>query len=482
MPSKSRWALNPRKWFGAISKAAHKRDQKSDINNAMTTSRAIPSTSTTPHLLPARSKTKVLPINDNNHTSSTTTVLSFTNFQLPAFNARREKTSTFLTPSSTLFNRANTFVPTRLEPSIRKNGQYSEHLAVDATRCPTQTTVSDTSKVLLSPSLSSQYGNLSQQIATINQSEINMSSLSAQCLVDYPQNSSTNFIEKCPSPARTSSSLSIDDNDQSSSSGVFTDERTDLNDQYRTASKDTLSTLDVLSIDSIVDSQTSLNHCESRPMVHRYRLPMPTFARIDNKPVQLQRETPIIRFQRAHSAEGILKDNQISSPIITKTRQSSAAIVKKIERRIPTSRSPPITLEKAGFVRIANDTYRLTADKDNHLYRRERKNSVIQYSTFDDSLPPANDEESYARLPRTSSTEQLNNNNIQNDVRAMVDDYLRPMVSSLNKTTYRSTKAHHRSKRFQTNNENVQITIEHITDKLLSSIDCSTYEQYQRSY
>jgi hypothetical protein len=64
----------------------------------------------------------------------------------------------------------------------------------------------------------------------------------------------------------------------------------------------------------------------------------------------------------------------------------------------------------------------------------------------------------------------------------MVGDYLRPMVSSINKTTSRTTKTHPRSKRSQANNEHVQINIDDITDKLLSSIDCSTYAQYQRCY
>jgi len=80
-------------------------------------------------------------------------------------------------------------------------------------------------------------------------------------------------------------------------------------------------------------------------------------------------------------------------------------------------------------------------------------------------------------LPRTSSTEQLNTN-IQHDLRAIVDDYLRPMIDSVNGETIESTKkpSHHRSKR------NAQINIDELTDKLLSSMDCSTYSQYQRCY
>jgi hypothetical protein len=358
MPSKSRWALNPRKWFGTISNAAQKREQKTHMNVVV---KSLPSTSTVPSLLTSRSKTKVIPvstINDNNYANSTAPVLSFTQFQLPPFNVRREKTSTLITTTSTLTSRTNTFVPTRIEPSIRKSGQSNEILSVDATRWTTQAPAYDTSKLLLSPSISSPYGNFSQQNSTNKQSEINISNLSSQCLIDFPRSSSNNFIEKCSSPARShSSSSSLDDNDdhdRSSSSGVFTDERTDVNDHHRTASKDTLSTLDIVSMESIVDSQISLNHYQTRPMVHRYRLPMPTFETGDDKPVELQREKPIIRFHRAHSAEGMLKDNQGTPPLAIKIRQSSAAIAKKIEKRMPTSRSPTSTLGKAGLVRVAN--------------------------------------------------------------------------------------------------------------------------------
>jgi hypothetical protein len=480
MPSKSRWTLNPRKWFGTISNSAHKQAKKPQIKNSVgplpATTQTNRSISIVPRLLTSKNRTKVIPtsssINDNNYINNTNNFASFTQFQLPPFSVRREKTSTLL----------NTLLPTRIEPSIRKNSQFKEELAIDTTRWYTETKVYDISKSFIT----SQYEKNSQENSSEKQTEVNLSNISNQCVIGYPQNLSNNFIEKTPPPTRSHSLSSIDDNDEqdkSSSSGIFTDERADLNDRHCTTSKDTLSTVEALSIESIPDSQISLNHFQSRQVIHPYRLPLSAFQTINTKSSQLQRQTPISRFHRSHSAENILKDNQITSPIITKSRQSSAAIAKKIEKRIPISRSPPITLEKAGFVRISNATYRLTIAKDDHLYHRQRQNSIVQYLNYEDSLPPANNEESYATLPRTSSTEQLNNN-LQNDLRAIVDDYLRPTVALINKTTYQSTKNHPRSKRSQNNNNNeqTQINIEDITDKLLSSIDCSTYAQYQRCY
>ncbi|CAF2629391.1 unnamed protein product [Rotaria sp. Silwood2] len=493
MPSKGRWTLNPRKWFGTLSSASHKPDRKSQIMNSAApristvaapvpattiTTRKMPSTlTTTPRLLTARNKINVMPTSSINDNSCSNAVSSCTQFQLPAFSMRREKSSTLLS-SSKLLNHANVLVPKRTEPSIRKCSQLNEELSIDATRWNAEQIANDRSKLL-----SSSHGNFLQQNSIDRQqSEINISILSNECIVDYPQSLSNNFIEKFRSSIQTRSSSSIDDNDvhdESTSSGIFTDERTDTNDGHRPPSKDTLSILDVLSVESIDDSQTSLNHCQSHSFVPCHRLPISTLETNDNKSSQVQRQKLTNRSHRACSADDILKENLINTPVITKSRQSSAAIVKKIEKRIPTSRSPTATLEKAGFVRIANDTYRLTMNKDNHLYRRQRRNSVIQYSNYEDSLPPANNEESYATIPRTSSTEQLNDN-VHNDLRAIVDDCLRPIAASINKTPDRSRKNHPRSKRSHTNNEPIQINIEDMIDKLLSSVDCSAYAQYQR--
>ncbi|CAF1147882.1 unnamed protein product [Rotaria sordida] len=492
MPSKGRWTLNPRKWFGTLSSASHKPDRKSQIINSTATgtlkvaapipapattitTREMPSTlTTTPRLLTARNKIKAMPtfstMNDNN---SSNAVSSYTQFQLPAFNMQREKSATLLS-SSKFFNNGNLLVPKRTEPSIRKNVQLNETLSIDTTRCNNEQIINDRSKLL-----SSSHGNFLQQNSIDpQQSQINISILSNECIVDFPQSFSNHFLEKFRPSIQTRSSSSMDDNDirdESTSSGIFTDERTDINDGHRSPSKDTLSILDIISVESIDDSQTSLNHCQSHSFVPCHRLLTSTLEINDNKLSPLQRQKPIGRSHRTCSAEDILKDNQINTPVITKSRQSSAAIVKKIEKRIPTNRSPTATLEKSGFVRIANDTYRLTMDKDNHLYRRQHRNSIIQCSNYDDSLPPANDEESYATIPRTSSTEQLNDN-LQNDARAIVDDCLRPIVASINKTSDRSRKHHHRSKRSHTNNEPIQINIDDmIVFSTSSSSSLNTY-------
>ena len=140
MPSKGRWALNPRKWFGTISNAAHQRDKKPPSNNPIITlppsvkgTRTDPSTTVVPRILASRNKTKVTPIltvEDNNYTTSTNTMGSFTQFHLPPFQARREKT-TLLSASSNGFRRPKVVLPTRLEPSIRKNFPSKEETKVE---------------------------------------------------------------------------------------------------------------------------------------------------------------------------------------------------------------------------------------------------------------------------------------------------------------------------------------------------------------
>jgi hypothetical protein len=485
MPLKRRWALNPRKWFGSISSAAHKRERNSQLIDHIIPlppqvakpTRPITQTALVPRILTSKSKTKITPvlsINDNNnnyYTRSANAFGSIVQFQVPLFNTGREKTVGS-------FNPTNTFVST-----IRKTGQSKEEISMNASRKSAETISCNTSKLLKS---SLQYGNILQQSSIEKQSEMNISNLSDRDLLDCLQDLSNDFSKSSLLPRRShsSSSLSIDDRDtrdESSSSGVFTDERADINDRYRKESKDTLSTVEVLSVESIADSQTSFNHGQSRPLSHRYRLPLLSMETIENKSTQLPNESSINRSYRAYSAENILKDNPVVTPVISRNRQSSAAIIKKIEKRNLQGRSPPIPLEKAAFVRVANDTYRLTTEKDDHLYRRQRPNSVIKYLHHEDSLPPADDEESYATLPRTSSTDQLNNN-LENDLRAIVDDCLRPVAASMNKKLTQSTKIQQRSKRSQMNNEQTEINIDDITDRLLSSVACSAYSQYQRYY
>ena len=485
MPSKGRWTLNPRKWFGAIAHNSQKREKRAAMNTAAPPPmsppvivRTMPSNSSNPRPLAGKGKTKVIPalsVTAAKTIPPIRTEPSFVQFQMPAFGIRREPTSTFL--SSTRFShRLPAFVPTRTEPSIRKNPHLIEELSVDATRWNTPVTLCDNSKSLLSPSLTSQGEPFQRGTYSQEQLDMNISNISNQCLIGYAQPSRQYLLEKSSVSSRTRSSSSLDDIDdvhESSSSGIFTDERADLNEGHRTASKDTLSTLEVLSIESIIDSETSLNRCSTRPTIHHFRPTMSPFESLETKST-FQRPLTLSRAQRARSAEGLLKDTPITTPVTPRNRLSSAAIVKKIEKRVPTSRSPPETLGRAGFVRVDNDTYRLTTDKPDHLYRRHRQNSIVPPLDSDDSLPPAHDEESYARLPRASSTEQLNND-IQNDLRALVDEYLRPVMATKTKPLTRSNQVRSRAKRAHT-----PIKLEEITDKLFSSIDCSIYAQYQR--
>jgi hypothetical protein len=461
MPSKSRWTLIPRKWFGARSKVVQQCEKDNNSISrvppptATTTTRTILSTSTIPRISTSKNKIKVMPVsisNDVNKNNKTVTQL-----QLPAFCIRRQRTSTLLT-SSTAFYRQNTFHPVHTEPTIRKTTRINDELSIDTTRLNIQsmpTSIYETSK----------YENFEEN-SPIKEMDMSISNMSRCCLIDYPKHT-PNLNEECSSPTRSSSPSTIDDNDNSSSSGIFTDER------QHTESKDTLSTLEVLSIESIADSQTSLNHSQTRPIIHHYRRPMSVFETVDDQPEQ--RQTSVIQSHRSHSAEETPRDNQIITT--PKTRQSSAAIMKKIEKRFPTNRPPSGTLEKAGFVRVTHDTYRLTVKQINQL-SQPRKNSIHlyePYSNYDDTLRSANDEECYATFPRTSSTEQLNNNYQQNDLRIIVDECIRPMVSSIGKNHL--TK-NHRYKRSQ--QTHTPLNIENITDKLLSSIDYSIYARYQR--
>ena len=494
MSSKRRWALNPRKWFGTISSAAHKRDKKYPVAVSVVplpapvakSVRTISSTPLVPRILTSKKKTRITPtllINDNRYIHPNNLAGTSAPLQLLTFHTGREKTPGLMTLPTSLY-RTNTLLPTRLYPSIRKNGLLQGELSIHPARRNTEMISYDVSKLLIPPMLPFQYENLLQQNAVEKQSEMNISHVSGQNSLDGLQVSSNNLMRKNSSVRRShslsSSSSSIEDNDvrdESSSSGIFTDERADINDRQCTASKDTLSTVEVLSVESINDSQTSFDHRHTRPLAHRCRLPLSTLETVEDQSARLQSGEPMARSYRSFSAENILKDNSMLTPVIGKNRQSSAAIAKKIEKRLLTGRSPPTTLEKAGLVRVANATYRLTSDKDDHLYRRQRRNSIIQYLPYDDSLPSADNEECYATLPRTSSTEQLTN-----DLRAIVDECLRPMAELMNQTTPQLGKSSHRSRRSHTNHEHTEINIEDLTDKLLSSVDCSTYSQYQRCY
>ncbi|CAF3320074.1 unnamed protein product [Rotaria socialis] len=457
MPSNTRWTLNPRKWFGATSNANQKRDKNQNLltrapPTAAGTTRATPPINQCRS--PIKSKTRVAPtpISNDANKNRISTSTSITQLQLPAFSIRRERMSNFL--PSTVLSRQSTFIPSHTEPSIRKNGRLEEPLAIDTTRWNSQATPTSDE-----PSKHSYF--------RATQNMISMSNMSRRCLVDYPRYSA-HITKESSSPTRSSSSSSssfYDDNYNSSSSGIYTDER------QRTESKDTISTVEVLSIESIVDSPTSSRHISTRPIIHHYRRPMSVIETTEDKPQQ--RQNSLLLSNRSQSAEGILKDTQLVSTI--KSRQSAAAIVKKIEKRLPISRSPTGTLERAGFVRIGNDAYRLTVNGVNSIsrLRKSSTDSFVPYSNYEDQLRSAKNEECYATLPRTTSTEQLDNN-VHNDLRIIVDQCIRPMISSIGKNRF--TKNHNqRYKRSHINNDRTQLNIENITDKLLSSVDCSTY-------
>ena len=439
MPTKTRWTLNPKKWFGVKSKTKHQ--QEINISpiirapfTATTTTRTAASTIS--QIISGKNKVQVVPMSTPNEIPKNNPMI--TQLQLPAFGVRRERTST-------TFQRQTTFHPIPTEPTIRKKSRVDgRELSIDVTHYSIPTVPANI------------YGSLS-----VKQVDAAASNMSHQYVIDYPTRS-PNRVEECSLPSRSSSASSNhEDNDHSSSSGVFTDERP------RTASKDTLSTLEVLSIESIPDSPTSSKPSQTRPMIHHYRRPVSVFETIEDKPEQSR--TSFLVSNRSQSAEGILKENP------PKSRQTSVVIIKKTEKRSPTLCVPPAKLEKAGIVRIANDTYRLTPDK---IDPSEKKftNSFGPFSNYDDSLPPANDEECYASLPRTTSTEYLNNMNRQNDLRMIVDECIRPMISSIEKTPL--TKHHHRFKR--TSHGQAPLDIDSITDKLLSSVDYSMYTRYQR--
>ncbi|CAF5127891.1 unnamed protein product, partial [Rotaria magnacalcarata] len=286
--------LNPRKWFGTTSNASQKRDKNQNLltrapPTAPGTTRATPPINQCRS--PTKSKTRVAPTPISNDTNKNTilTSTSITQLQLPAFGIRRERMSNFL--PSAVFSRQSTFIPSHTEPSIRKNGRLEEPLAIDTTRWNSQATPSSDA-----PSKHTYFpGNFR---ATEN--IISMSNMSRQCLVDYPRYSA-HITKESSSPTRSSSSSSssfYDDNYNSSSSGIYTDER------QRTESKDTISTVEVLSIESIVDSPTSSNHISTRPIIHHYRRPMSVIETTEDKPQQ--RQNSLLLSNRSQSAEGIL--------------------------------------------------------------------------------------------------------------------------------------------------------------------------------
>ncbi|UJR30809.1 hypothetical protein I4U23_018327 [Adineta vaga] len=437
MTSKKRWTLMPRKWFGSLVNAAQKRDQEkqSQLDYIVSTS-----TLTIPKRTTGRNPT--FPSSANNSKPSNLV----TQFQLPAFNVRHGKTSTVL-PIPTIFSQTTAFGSIRQEATIREHNPSIEPLSIYTRRSIIRAKVHNPTDTHVLPRIST-----SRDYSSRKQSDAS----EHQCLLDSGQNSPRRCSKHSSSISRTHSSSSMDNND-SLSSGIFSDQQTDSIEHHPLPSKDTLSKLENLSTESLNESHTT--------PIPPYRLSIPSFETTD-KPLSYQtlNQSTTIHFHRVQSAERILKDNENNRQIITKSRQSSAAIIKKIEKRLPIHRPPSNTLEKTNFIRITNDTYRLTSTRENqHFYRRHRPNSVIQHSIYDDSLPSANNEDSYAELPRTSSTEQLDKN-LQNDLRAIVESIDHSIISS------------------STTPENPNAILENITDKLLSSMDSSIYAQYERCY
>lgn len=437
MPKNTRWSFNPKKWFGTTLKNRQKHETNS-------TRLPPPQTATTTtRTIPRNDRMKVIPISlTNDHLQRENSTI--TQLQLPAFSIRRER-------SSFTLQRQKTFHPTHTEPTIRKNIRIEEGLAIDTTR-------------FTLPMITTSIYDHFEQRPTQKPPVLSVSNMSNRCLIDYPRHI-VGEIEEYSLPSRSSSISSIgDEHDHSSSSGIYSDER------QQTPSKETLSTLEVRSIETIEDSQQSLSHLHKRPIIHHYRRPMSVINTVDDKP---QRLPSLIRSHRSQSAEDLLRENSIISPI--QSRQSSSKHHRMTDQHFSFSRSP---LGKVGFIRIANDTYRLsTTTNPLHQLNSFRKNSIdsfAPYANYDDPLPSANNVESYARLPRTSSTEQLNHDQLQNDLRMIVNDCIRPMMHSIGKS--RSMKSYQRYKR----PTQTQINLEHITDKLISSVDYSSYSRYQR--
>ncbi|CAF1461503.1 unnamed protein product [Adineta steineri] len=450
MPTKTRWALNPKKWFDNMSNSTQKRDRND--NTLPTVTRGLSLSTHTIHLSRSKNKAKVTPVmlsaDANKHSAAILTPM--TQLQLPAFSVRRDRTSLLF--SSISGNRQNTYFPTHTEPTIRKHGRCEkEELSIDTKR-----SINQPAQTIISSSLTSE--NIQQNTA-IKQTEMTLSNMSHHCVIDYPRRSSDPIVEST-SPANSSSASSAvddNDNDNSSASELFNDI------SIYNKSKQQLLRLKALSVESIADSETSFKNFPSRPIIHYHRRLINT-SNINGNNTPLQGQQIFRSSSRSHSLEDIFEDSQTLSTIM-KRPQSSVINDKNIE--------------KSKFNRNAHDTYNLTIDTIDELSNCSKSpvDSFVGGSYSDDSLRPAYDEECYATLPRGSSTEQINNNT-QHDLRTIVDECLRPIVDSIGKN--RPTKNQHRSKRASINSDQTQLIIEDITDKLSSSLDYSIYTQHQR--
>lgn len=181
-------------------------------------------------------------------------------------------------------------------------------------------------------------------------------------------------------------------------------------------------------------------------------------------------------------------------PMITisknKARLQNDFLEPKTERSVPIQRLSTNELGKVGFVRIDHQTYRISNNNNKkHSFSKNNNDELLsdyeelnEENRFDhdESLPPAHCEESYARFPRTSSTDQLENS-IQQNLRSIVNQYIRPMANSINQSQLNKNQIQ-RFKRNLNPTEQNTLKIEDIRDKLLSSVDCAIYQQFQRCF
>ncbi|UJR15794.1 hypothetical protein I4U23_002726 [Adineta vaga] len=469
MPTKTHWTINPKKWFENISPSALRHEKKENpliqsLPAKITVARTSSLAANIVRSSKARISTKITPIStstevENNHTIN---LVPFTRVQLPPFTIRGTRAAALLPSLS--FNRPTTFVPIHTEPTIRRNGRCEENLSINTKRrcLPLIISVPPTTDIL-------------QQTIPIQPIEMSLISMSHRCLIDFPRHSPDPIVET-PSPAGSSSASSLvkdnNNNNLNSSSGEVYQNITNNSE-----SKEPLLTMKVLSVESLAESETSLTHIQSRPIIHHYQ----TILDSDKSPQPISLPSSPL----SQSLEDVFEDSQTFSerPTTTVTTikrpPSSVMVDKTNEKRIRISPSPRVIVDKTEFIRTARMTYRLCADEIEELSTspHHSMSSFVPSCVSDDSLRPANDEECYATLPCGSSTEQMNKN-IQHDLRTFVDDYIRPMAFSIGQNP--SIKSHHRSKRSQTNNDDTQLIIEDITDKLLSSIDYPIYAQHQR--
>ncbi|CAF0907327.1 unnamed protein product [Adineta ricciae] len=476
MPTKTRWSLNPKKWFAPISPLTQKREKNGNpliqsLPATITVARTSSLTTSAVRASKTKACTKISPAIEscdleNTHTNN---VVPITFVQLPPFTIRRERATAVLPSLS--FTRPTTFVPIHTEPTIRRNGRCEKTLSIDTKR-PSLPPIPLT---FSTPPVSDPH----QQKTPVPPIEMSVLTMSHRCLVDFPRHT-PEPIAKTPSLPNSSlaSSLVEESTNNNKSADPLPGEMCDtINGNPE--SKEPLMTMKVLSVESLAESETSATHVQSRPIIHHFQ------TIINNNTSQQQQQTSAPS-PSPSSLEDVFEDSQTFSGTTTTTTtvkrpQSLSIADKTMEKRIRISPSPPTTIDKTEFVRIAPATYRLCAGQTEQLSTSPclSVNSFVESCLSDDSLRPANDEACYAKLPCGSSTEQINKN-IQNDLRLIVDGCIRPMAISIGQN--RSMKAHQRSKRISTNNDDAQLIIEDITDKLLSSIDYPIYTQHQRCY